>query len=230
MTAVADYAETSNESGAGDRETIDEARRSGSLTGLVTTMIMVPTLPDRPTHQSVTITAIPSSWITHDDAEQLAEQEFGLQVLKEIKMVAHLAPGVATLIGYEEERTEEDMDDPYEFREQIRMELHDLVQIWEDLPSGDKIKLFSEYIIFGETALIEQSPPRRTSPAAVAATKISSRILTTGGAGTSITAVLAHSNTSPFIVIAGAGVTLLMSTAGAGLVLATHWLSKKLNV
>jgi hypothetical protein len=92
---------------------------------------------------------------------------------------------------------------------------------------------FATIAAFGESALVEESPARRTSPAAVQATAIAHRIMVHGSVGTSATAagaMLATDGTRPLVVIVGATTTLFMASAGAGLTLAVHWLGKKLDL
>jgi hypothetical protein len=86
---------------------------------------------------------------------------------------------------------------------------------------------FAEYVAFGDTAIVEDSPPRRTSPAAVAASRLMSGVIL---AGAPTSAVVAHMDGSPVMIVIGASVTIVLATTGAGLTLVTHWLARKMEV
>lgn len=99
--------------------------------------------------------------------------------------------------------------------------------------SAEAFLQFAALAAFGESALVEESPARRTSPAAVQATAIAHRIMIGGTIGTSATAtgaVLATNGSQPLLVIVGAATTLFMASAGAGVTLGVHWLGKKLDL
>ena len=92
----------------------------------------------------------------------------------------------------------------------------------------------ASYVVYGETAVIEESPARRTSPAAVEASKLAGRILIGGTAGVGVGAgasALVHSaEHGPMVIVIGASVTLILAVAGGGTTMLWHWLGKKLDV
>lgn len=87
------------------------------------------------------------------------------------------------------------------------------------------LRRLAHYWVSGETALVEESPPRRTSPAAVEASKLASHIMVAGMGSTGVGAgvsVLATGEHGPVIVVIGALTTLFMSVGGAAITLLTH--------
>jgi hypothetical protein len=223
VTAVHDRPQASE----GSQAEAAEARRSGSLSGLITTTV-VPPSDAAISDKGIDITTIPNSWMgpDYDHPAEIAEGEFGLQPLLVVEPRTGLAESIAALLS-EYDNGEEDL---YNFREEVRDKVRRLTNEGPESPQQERTLRFAEYVALAETVLVEESPARRTSPAAVAASRLATAVLTTGGASTTATAVLAHQGTSLFIVLMGSGVTLLIAVAGAGLILATHWAAKRLEV
>lgn len=208
------------------QEDVDEFSKITISSGLITTTITVSPHWPGAEPQFFSATALSRPRLDDDEIRALID-EAGLEIVRELQTPTDLVAGVAALIGTNPRRPGRKKSTPVE---SARLDIANFMRSWRNRPPDDNIKLISEYITFGETVLVEESPPRRTSPAAIAATKVASRMLTAGGGGTSITAVLVHGDVSFYIIVAGSAVTLVMSTASAGLVLATHWLGKRLKV
>jgi hypothetical protein len=173
------------------------------------------------------ITAIPTVFLKNAPfgIEEVAKRDFELKLIARVETPATLAPAIFSLIQpglYGQDLREIDHygGQPY---------FSGLVAGWSSGGSFPiELQDFAEYVAYGETVIVEESPPRRTSPAAVAATKLASAVIVPGAPSTA--AVLAHSGASPCILIVGTGITLLLATGAAGLVIASHWLGKRLEV
>jgi hypothetical protein len=87
---------------------------------------------------------------------------------------------------------------------------------------------FAEYVAFAEVILVEESPPRRTSPAGQAAAALAARIMTTGSGATLCSASF---NGEHFVatVIVGSGATIVMASAGSAITLMSYWVGRKLR-
>jgi hypothetical protein len=228
VTTLASEPGTSSQSGA----TITEGAIQGGLKGLITTTTVGPfgSVEDGP-RGYVSTTVIPGHLLNTADyfsAVEVAEEVFDLKVLDEID-TSQLGPAIYTLFAHREDDELTADVDLFQFNEAVRQTLVDVRDEWQPV-AGDAVKQFAELIAYSETVVIEESPARRTSPAAVAATRLATRIMTAGGTGTGASAVLAHENGSLFIILVGSGATLVMSFAGASIVLASHWLAKRMGV
>jgi hypothetical protein len=89
----------------------------------------------------------------------------------------------------------------------------------------EEVRDFCSYMAYGEAVLIEESPPRRTSAAAVSASRLASGVIMAGAPTSAFLA--ANADGSPMMLIVGAAITVILATAGAGITLISHWLAKR---
>jgi|tagenome__1003787_1003787.scaffolds.fasta_scaffold20862851_2 hypothetical protein len=225
MTALAEP--TYQSSGEQAQEGLTERRRQVGLAGLITTTIFPP--PGGPL-APIDITTVPASFLepSQHSAIEVAENDLGVDVLAVANSPLELAAllGALLLTGPSVE------GEVLQLREEATDVFTSTQADWAQPSSADDdpVRNFAEYVMYGDTVLIEQSPARRTSPAALAATTLATRVMTGGVGGTGAIAALTHSDNALQIVVMGTSASLILSVAGSGLVLATHWVAQKLGL
>lgn len=225
-------------------------RLHGAISGgLITTTVLAPRVAS-PGIASIDITAIPSKWFDYDPAIEgvnAVVSEFGVRPYATLSST-DLTKAIATIVEIPEDG-QGSYYMPAEFARGYPDDIGPIVDriftsIEASTVDGVRPSVAHSHIVNGESAIIELSPARRTSPAGVAASRLASQIMLAGTTGTGLTsaatnvlqshgdptsALLTFSQTSPFLFIVGSAITLVMSAGGASIVLVSRWLGTKVK-
>ena len=194
---------------------------------------------------SLDITSIPSHFFENEDQDGVLDELSLRPSATSVNLPSGLSKLIALLLILGENSIDIGSAETVraaaiDFRAGRRFEESNLPQIvgtvdehpWTLAQAATAVE-FAEYCAFAEVAIVEQSPAKRASPAAIQASQLLSRLMTFGGGGTlsgaGATLVL-HPDHGPMIVIVGAATTLVIGAAGSGLTLMTHWIGKKLEI